>query len=699
MAGLETFIQEDDETEYHLFQIEYEEQFDEPIVHIWARDQNDEQVWIEVEGHYPSFYIHEDAFSKRVINHQWVRGVEDGYTSIHGDPLVKVECKLPKHVGGSQDKKGLREYFETTWEADVFYTSLFLIDTGIKTHFKLDRDDGYTGQHIDGDFRIHVDDITAIEEPDWRATPRMTTIDIEVLSPDGFPEPDEAEHPVTAITSHDNYTDDYDVWVLRHPEWEHSDTEVSNIAIEHRPDGVNINDVRVFTDESSLLHSFNEYVANKNPDLLSGWNSSTTDNGKPFDYPYLINRCQSLNVMNYRDWSPMGQVWDGSWGPSGKGVAFFDMLKGYKKTQWQKPKGGYGLENIAGKELDYGKEEIDDIDDAWKSDIGTFLKYNIRDVSAVIGINKSADVVDLFQNIRKLAGCQFEDSHNPIDTLDILFLRHAKKQSLVLPTNTVPDRDWYYGAFVFDSSVGRHRNVVYFDVSSLYPNIMRQTNISPETIVGTHEDLEASQYTEDDCQWAYIDTRQTNVKKSSDPDFEKCYYLKPSVKEGFVKSVIDELLELKDFYDGKELYSAVKRLVNAVYGCLGDANSYGKGFRLFDWRMAESVTLQGRKIIQECAEWGTDRIDGGYVTNGDTDGFGITMGDEQSHESVVDDALGIEDEMTNHIQGWCNETLNIEESTIVMEAEKLMDPIFVPQGTTTDEAPKKKYAYVKWWEQ
>ena len=315
MVGLGDFVEgEDDGVEqFHVMQVEYTEQFGDPIIHLWVRDEDDNRVWIEVEGHYPSFYIHKNAFSKRTINHQWVRDVDKGHTSIHGDPLVKVECNLPKHVGGSQDKKGLREYFEQTWEADVFYTSRFLIDTGIKTHLELDREDGYTGTHIDGDFRIHVDDITAVDDPDWRATPRMTTIDIEVLSPDGFPEPDEANHPVTAITVHDNYTDTYTVWVLRHESWEYSDTEVKNLAIMNRPADETISDVKVFEDESALLHSFNEYVANHNPDLLSGWNSSTTDNGKPFDYPYLINRCQSLNVMNYTEWSPMGQVWDGSW--------------------------------------------------------------------------------------------------------------------------------------------------------------------------------------------------------------------------------------------------------------------------------------------------------------------------------------------------------------------------------------------------
>jgi DNA polymerase elongation subunit (family B) len=226
---------------------------------------------------------------------------------------------------------------------------------------------------------------------------------------------------------------------------------------------------------------------------------------------------------------------------------------------------------------------------------------------------------------------------------------------------------------------------------------MYQTNMSPETIVGTKDDLEKSEYTEDDCCHSYIDTRKDNVKKNNTPKYEKIYYLKPSVEEGFMRKIIENLLELKDFYDGTDLYDAVKRLINSVYGIAGDSDSYGKGFRLYDWRMAESITLQGRKIIKECANWGTEQT-GGVVTNGDTDGVGITMGSEKSHAKVVNDALELEEDMTKFIREWCEKELCVENSTIKMEAEKLMDPVFVPTNGNGGMV-KKKYGYLTVWEQ
>jgi DNA polymerase I len=730
MAGLQDFVDETDskDEQLHVMQVEYEEQYGDPLIHLWCRDQDNNKRWVEVEGHRPSFYIAKDAYSKRVKNHDWVETVDGGYESIHGDSLAKVETTLPWHVGGKQNKKGLRDYFENTWEADVFYTSRFLIDTGIKTHMSVDLDATWDGQSVQGDYRVHVDDIDAVEDPDWRADPRMVTIDIEVLSPDGFPDPDEAKQPVTAITAHDNHTDEYMVWVLRYEGWAYSDTEIQNMVVDraastshdgdHDYQNVVINDVRVFENESVMLDDFNKWVSDTAPDLLSGWNSSTTDNGRPFDYPYLINRCKSRNVMSYRDWSPLGQVWDGNWGPSGKGVGFFDMLKSYKKTQWQKPKGGYSLDNISDTELvgDATKLEIEDIDTAWRDDVGTFLEYNIRDVKAVVGINEAAEVVDLFQNIRALAGVQFENCHNNIDLLDVFILRYAKEMGVALPTNEEPTRGWYYGAHVFEPKLGRHPNVVYPDLWSMYPNMIRNCNMSPETLIGTKDDLDASEYTEDDCRWTYVDTRNTNVKKSDDPEYEKLYFLKPSVKTGFMTEVVDDLMDLKDFYDGTALYDAVKRIVNSVYGVYGDSDSYGKGYRLFDWRIAEGITLGGRKEIQDSADRFIDAINdikdergiegtNAYLVGGDTDSVmtAIPFMDAETREDqqkIVNLAHEAAERVNDWYDEWTAETFNLTEGDhyCELEIESYAPWAFVPEGKTKEKA-KKRYAEIIAWDE
>lgn len=269
-----------------------------------------------------------------------------------------------------------------------------------------------------------------------------------------------------------------------------------------------------------------------------------------------------------------------------------------------------------------------------------------------------------------------------------------EKPGLRLPSSTIPDTRWFYGAKVLEPHPGRHENVVYPDHSAMYPNMIRNLNISPETLVGTQSDLDTYEFeryyigdteyvnglwevdeflamdwtadsvedtelTEDECVWGYIDTRDVKrcenherwqqykdserykavFQRSSkgdwkkrwtaDPNFERCYYLQPSIKKGFMNDVVDDMLELKAQYKGTDMYLSTKQIVNSTWGYLGYATEYNAS-RLFNWMMAETITLTGRKLIQHTAdsistyierEKDTDCI----VVAGDTDSAVLSM--------------------------------------------------------------------------
>lgn len=736
MTGLSDFVDsegDDDEEwrELHVMTLEYEEKFGSPVIHAWCRDRDGERHWVEIEGHRPSFYAPADTYDPRIENHHWVENVERGHTSIRGESLVKIVTGLPKHVGGGRDEDGLREQFETTWEADVFYTSRFLIDTGIKTHFRLDTSETVDEQHQRGDYRVSVDDIEPIEDPDWMADPRIVTVDIEVESPDGFPEAEDADQRVTGVTAHDSHTDEYHMWVLEADNWDAYPTphalEVGEIDV---GGGIacDVVDLSTYSSEKQLLADVNEWVGLVAPDMLSGWNSSATGNGDSFDYPYLINRCRELNV-SYRQWSPMEQVWTTRRGrgqnltASGKGIIFFDMMEAYEKTQWSEPDGGWGLENISEMELpvDGAKLDVEDIDRTWKEEPAAFCEYNLRDVQAVVAIDAAVGVTELYQNLRRLTGAQFGDCHNNINLLDHYILRFAHEQGIALPTNTVPDRDWFYGGYNFEPEFGRHENTVYPDVWSEYPNAFRTCNMSPETIIGTEEDLAESEYTEDDCRWSYVDTRPTDIKQETDPEYEKCYYLKPEIKEGFMNEVVDHVMGLKEQYDGTTLYGPVKQIVNSVWGVYGDSNSYGKGYRLFDWRVAESITLYGRTVIQGTAEkfieecnaikdeWGFEG-ENAYLVGGDTDSCMAAMpfaNDSHYHSANHDPShlatIQVAFEATERINEWYDEyaadQFNADGTYIELEVESYADRTYVPEPATKSAEGKKRYCELTRWEE
>jgi DNA polymerase elongation subunit (family B) len=589
---------------------------DEPIIELFCRNEHGERRFIEVEGFYPFFYVTEDEFVEKqddILQESMIRSIEarddilDERTRMNGSvepvdaaprerldgtKLVRITTVKPSQVSK------LRDFFEWHGEADVFFTNRFLVATGIKRGLSIPA----------GESRVSVDEIAPLSEDACPSVePRLHTVDIEVWSGGEFPDTQNPTKPVTAITAHDSYENSYFCGVL-HPDavtegeahsWGDSELDWRS------PDGVDNASLAVYYSENELLADYFEYVGETDPDLMTGWNSSRNDIGSGFDYPYLINRADAINEWSYQELTyENGRIFVSNRGaPVVDGREMFDMLQAYKKTQIHE-KRSYSLEYIAQEELGQGKEDIADLDEGWLHNPVEFMEYNIRDVSAVVEIEQAQSVLDLYDNIRSVAGCTYsEAADSNIGIIDVLFLRQAKDRGLALPTSMEPERGWYYGAKVFNPSPGKHRNVVYPDLASLYPYLMWSLNVSPETIFESLAAAKDSGYDEDDLYTGYIDYRSDNEKRNSDPEPETVYYVKPEVKTGFVRDVVDEMVDMKYEYKGQgQKYAAVKRITNSLYGVFGDSNSYGAGFRLFDWRLAETITIAGRKVLQHTAD-------------------------------------------------------------------------------------------------
>ena len=671
--------------------IAYQEMDARPLVHIFARDTERNLHHVEVFGHYPSLYIRADEYHEQVANNPLIERVENGYTSLHGKDLCKIYTKLPSHIYELKDS-GL---FTETWEADVSYETRFLIDTGLYTALEVDESDKYE-TYDERHYKIHVSDVSPIDDHESvYVDPRIGTVDIEVAAEDGFPEPEDAASPVTTIVAHDSYTDEYTSWALRASSW---DSDVS------------LPDTRVFDDEQQLLTDFHEYMKSSRFDVITGWNS----NG--FDYPYLIQRSRNLSVWNYFEWSPLGEVGLSNRNdPRIKGVTALDMLDGYKKTQMGTLKKAT-LEYIATKELGEGKIQTDvEIPDGeneytylWRHEPEAFLEYNYRDVEAVTEIDDQVGVTELFSNLRQLVGCRFESCDPNVTLLDVMFLREADSQDIILPTATAPDTGDFFGAYVFPPEDGLHEHTIYPDLSSLYPNIILQCNISPETIIGTEEKLEESEYTKDDCVYSYIDTQTTPSQKSeSDPVYEKCYFLNHETESGFVSDVVEEILSLNEIYAGTELYGASKQIRNSVWGYLGDSDSFGKGTRLFNWRMGEAITLGGRKVIQYSAEEFIDYInetahpddsEKAYVFAGDTDSVMTALPFVESSDEAIDIAMDAATHLNESYDSFVKETFGSTHNHMEIEIESYGSGCFFPTDLKDGGGVKKRYAQKIAWD-
>jgi DNA polymerase elongation subunit (family B) len=356
-----------------------------PLVHLACRDQQRRPVTVTIEEFRPYFCVHlsdvlgddELAADDRVLH---VDPLADD-RGVTGERLAKIVCERPRHVGQ------LRDRFDPTYEADVPFPERFLIDAKINHRLKVPshaREERITPEDVFSGDDAHGEPVD----------PRIVTYDIEVQQSEDGPSvvsekgTELAMNPITAIAAHDSYTDGYYVWVLAHDEW---DAEMGTQLGDWRDGSDHVQQFTVHPTELELLESFVGWLTDRQPNVLQGWNSNS------FDTPYLVNRCFEQDVYTIRDLSPTGDVHpmdgDGQWINSDlKGVVLFDLLDGYKKTQFHELD-SYSLANVAAEETQYDKLAVGDIDEVWQEDPEQFVEYVLRDCQATVAINEEVGVV------------------------------------------------------------------------------------------------------------------------------------------------------------------------------------------------------------------------------------------------------------------------------------------------------------------
>jgi len=438
----------------------------------------------------------------------------------------------------------------------------------------------------------------------------VTTIDIEVASDDGFPEPDRADNVITAITIKNNIDNTYYVWGL-------GDYNVENTIMKtHRVV------YKKFEQESSLLIDFIGHwdSTTHSPDVITGWNT------RFFDIPYLHNRILKLLGEQFsKRLSPWGMIERREITKQGrtqvayelKGISNMDYLELFIKFGYSYgAQESYKLDHIANvvlgeKKLSY--EEYGSIYSLYKNDFQKFIDYNIKDVELVDRLEDKMGLITLAMTIAYKAGVNYSDTFGTTAIWDTIIYRKLTDNKMVVPFSEDKTKTNYPGGFVKDPLVGIHDNVVSFDLNSLYPSIIMQYNMSPETIADgevTKVDIEA------------VLTKSQNIDNKGKALAANGQYFRTE-RQGILPAIIDDMynervgikseminaqkkLQKVDKNDKQELYSiereislaenrqmAIKILLNSLYGAMGN-----KYFRFFDQRIAEAITLTGQLTIR-----------------------------------------------------------------------------------------------------
>ena len=514
---------------------------------------------------------------------------------------------------------------------------------------------------------------------------KIMFIDIEVGSEHGFPNPENAFEEVTAITIKIN--DDIQVWGC-------SDFKNTQENITYNKCG----------DERQLLEQFVMYWQQNCPHVITGWNT------KSFDTPYLVNRIRrELGESWVKKLSPWGFVKEQKiFGMGGKevqtyeiyGVSEIDYMDAYKKFTYTNQE-SYRLDHIAHVELGENKldySEVNTLHELYRTDYQKFIEYNIQDVLLVDRLENKMKLLEMIISLAYLSKCNYTDVFAQTRMWDCIIYNHLLKEKVVIPQKSKQRKgDAYEGAYVKAPQKGRHKWIVSFDLNSLYPHLIMQYNISPETILGTWQD-------------------DIGVEGLLDKEFDTSVWKEKNVtvtpngsvyrkdKQGFLPKLMESMyndrvtykqLMLEEQKKGRnadpnklsQYYNYQQNLkiaLNSAYGAMGN-----QWFRYYDERNAEAVSVAGQLSVQ-WAENAVNKylnttlgtVNKDYIVAMDTDSLYVCLGDLVSKVGITDDEKIVDflDKACGRIEGVIEESykelaeyVNAYQQKMVMKREVIAD--------------------------
>ena len=439
----------------------------------------------------------------------------------------------------------------------------------------------------------------------------VAIIDIEVGSENGFPDPYKATEPITAIAIK-KLGGDVTVYGCGDYEVKGSETYIKCDS------------------ESDLCKKFLKDWQENCPDVITGWNIDF------FDVPYLVNRIRSvLGEDEVKKLSPWNYLWERKVTINGReltqynigGVSALDYIELYK---WYAPGGksqeSYKLDNIANVELGESKlsyDEYDNLHQLYKLNYQKFIEYNIKDVELIVKLEDKLKLLELALTLAYDTKTNFEDVFAQTRMWDALIYNHLFAKKIVVPPKVVQRKNSAFeGAYVKEPQVGMHRYVASFDLDSLYPHLMMQYNISPETLIEPDnytpemKQILSQSVTVDRLLSSEIDTSKlkdaaltpnghffrTDLQGFLPKMMEEMYEDRKKFKNMMLKAkqdYVNEKDETKKNEIGKlvarynNLQLAKKVSLNSAYGALGS-----QYFRFYDLRQALAVTMAGQLSIR-----------------------------------------------------------------------------------------------------
>lgn len=498
-------------------------------------------------------------------------------------------------------------------------------------------------------------------------------LDIEVGSDNGFPDPAYANEEITAITIKTNT----DVVCFGCGDFVPNNGEIY---------------IRC-SDEVDLLQKFILFWEKKTPDVVTGWNV------RFFDIPYIVNRIKKiLGDDDARRLSPWKNIREREIVMMNNsntvyeilGVAILDYIELYRKfAKDGSSRESYNLGYIA--ELEIGKTKLESSDSGeaaynlYKTDYQTFMEYNVRDVMLIEWLDNKLKLLELAYQMAYNAKCNLSDVLFQTKMWDCLVFNQFTEDKIVFPQKKRSDKVSFVGAFVKPPQIGMFKWLTSWDLTSLYPHLIMQYNISPEMMMHN--------LTPEMLKLRGEATVEKMLNKELNLDLLKTHnvcmtpngmFFKTNVGMGFMPKLMfkmfnqrskakNEMLEFEQRLQNcnkeerEHIESTIARLNNLQLAIKVSLNSaYGSfsnpGFRFYDPRIGLAITSAGQLSVL----WAQNRmntylnksmgtmIERDFIIASDTDSMYLDMHD------ILQKFCGIsEDTQTNidNIDKICDKVL------------------------------------------
>lgn len=457
--------------------------------------------------------------------------------------------------------------------------------------------------------------------------PEMFFIDIENMMQEGKPDPEKADKPITVI----GVCCPNDTIMVLSAGKNLTQKQIEEIQTQVDEHFKQVNRhfkfvFRCFNKEYDLLYFFLKSLV-PNMAMITGWNV------EDYDWRYIINRARQLEI-DVEISSPTHRLSGQTERPTHVGL--IDYLKAYKKWTWNSNE-NYKLDYIGEKLCGIKKvQHSESLDDMWNNNFQKYVYYNAIDCGLVKLIHEKCNALTCGITTAWLGHIRAMDCFSTTYIPENLLREKFAEQGRVLAVNPKPkkkgDGEKYEGAFVKQPIPGLHKYCTCNDYASLYPSLMRQFNIGPETLVTmiseTDEVLKqqwrdkgyivcasGAVYEKEDGNLKKIITdlyfKRKAYKKTSFK-YTQCYYdLKDLMHNSASQEDIEDYMKKNDLGDmiGKDMEIVLtfcttqadiynnyqlgtKVVINGIYGAFGFS-----GFYFYNKNIAESVTKQGKHAI------------------------------------------------------------------------------------------------------